>query len=76
MTKLMVAEEPWHYRKVTYWDMPKCATCGHWDKEYPAPDKMCGHDEVSQVTAEFFGCVFHTDIPQPETIPTPSDKAE
>lgn len=58
MSKLMVLESAWHYRKATYWDMPKCATCDH-----RKPHDVCGVHHF--IARHDFGCVHHSEIEQP-----------
>jgi len=70
MNKLMVLDTPWHYRKATYWDMPKCATCSHKDLtryEFIADDQYHCETIHSNVT-DSFGCVHHSEIEQPEKL--------
>jgi hypothetical protein len=76
MTKLMVLESAWHYRKATYWDMPKCATCKHRQDIRvgiggSAILQKCGNPDVMHVMAimtDGFGCVHHSEIEQPEKL--------
>jgi len=68
MNKLMVLESAWHYRKATYWDMQKCATC---DKALP--DSKHGQsrllcDDTHIHVSEGYGCVNHSEIEQPEKL--------
>ena len=55
---LMVQADPWHWRKATYWDMPKCATCDSKNEQGDCENPY----SIASFPPDAFGCVYHSQI--------------